>query len=326
MKKGYFVGIDISKDKIDICFLSDNSNLKPKFETIPNKSEVIKAYFKSFVKDNLTVVFEYTNNYHVSLQQVLSELKFKYSVIDPYKVSHFLKFLSFDKSDLKDSFGLATYAKTFCRELNPATYNKEYNLVKSYNAATLLLSKIQTQIKNFKKSQELVSDLNLDDALKTLLAEVQKLQAKIKLLAYELLKSFIPNADEIIKNNKGFGVDLALNLFPILHFNRDKSAKEFISFLGLSPRIYESGSSVKKRGCINKKGSSALRRSLFLTALSSVRFNEVFKQRYERLINQGKKAKVALVAVMCAIVRYLKTKFAFDDGYINGNLHIVKSS
>lgn len=41
--KFYFVGIDISKDKLDICFLQENENFKPKFETIPNKDNIIKS-------------------------------------------------------------------------------------------------------------------------------------------------------------------------------------------------------------------------------------------------------------------------------------------
>ena len=217
---------------------------------------------------------------------------------------------------------MALYCKIFHSELNPTIYNKEYNLIKSYNSAILLLSKIQTQLKNFKKSQDFVSDTNLNEIIVTLTNQIASLHKRLKLLAYEILKGFIPNCDEIIKSNKGFGIDLALNLFPNLHFNRDKTSKQFISFLGLSPRIYESGISVKKSKCINKKGSSSIRRILFLTSLVCIRFNDKFKQKYENLINKGKNKKVAIVAIMCAVVRYLKSLFGFDESFINGkDLH-----
>lgn len=322
MKKDFFVGADVSKDKLDICFLTSNETKKPLYVSLPNDYETIKAYFKSFIKDNITIVFEYTNNYHIILQKALSDLKLRYSLLNPEKTSYFLKHLSHQKTDLKDSCGLALYCKIFHSELNPSAYNKEYNLIKSYNSAILLLSKIQTQLKNFKKSQDFVSDPSLNDIITTLTNQISSLHKKLKILAYEILKSFIPNCDEIINNNKGFGIDLALNLFPNLHFNRDKTAKQFISFLGLSPRIYESGISVKKSKCINKKGSSSIRRVLFLVAIVSIRFNDKFKQKYENLINKGKSKKVAIVAVMCAIVRYLKSLFSFDESFINGkNLH-----
>lgn len=326
MKKTYFVGADVSKEKIDFCFLTSFENAKPKFISLPNEVNTLKAYFQSFVKDDVFVVFEHTNNYHKPLQSMLTELKIKHSVLNPAKTSHFLKHLTFQKSDITDAYGLALYCKIFKADLNPSQYNHEYNLIKSYNSTILLLSKIQTQLKNFKKSQEFVADMELSNLIQNLTLQVKKTQDKLKLLAYEILKSFVPNCEMIIENNKGFGIDLALNLFPQLHFNRAKSEKQFISFLGLSPRIYESGTSVRTSKKINKRGSSAIRRVLFLTALVSSRYNDKFKQRYENLIAKGKNKKVAIVAVMCAIVRYLKSLFPLSESYINESLYHTRTS
>ena len=326
MKKVLFVGADVSREKIDFCFLAPVENAKPKFVSLPNDTDTIKAYFKSFIKDDIFIVFEHTNNYHVPLESALTDLCIKHSALNPAKISHFLKYLTFQKSDVTDAYGLALYCRIFKADLNPSVYNREYGLIKSYNSTILLLSKIQTQLKNFKKSQDFVTDTELSEIIKSLTLQVKRTQEKIKLMAFEILKSFIPNCEQIIKDNKGFGIDLALNLFPQLHFNRAKSEKQFISFLGLSPRIYESGSSVYKTPRINKRGSSAIRRVLFLCAFSCVRFNDKFKQRYETLITKGKKKKVALVAVMCAIVRYLKSLFPLNESYINENLYHAHTS
>ena len=326
MKKGYFVGADVSKEKIDFCFLTSNEDTKPKFVSLPNEINTIKAYFQSFVKDDIYVVFEHTNNYHLPLQSALSDLEVRYSALSPSKTSYFLKHLTLQKSDITDAYGLALYCRIFKSDLNPSVYNREYSLIKSYNSTILLLSKIQTQLKNFKKSQDFVTDAELSEIIKSLTVQVQKTQDKLKLIAFEILKSFVPNCEQIIKSNKGFGIDLALNLFPQLHFNRAKSEKQFISFLGLSPRIYESGSSVHKSPKINKRGSSAIRRILFLNAFSCVRFNDKFKKRYDHLISKGKSKKVALVAVMCAIVRYLKSLFPLNESYINESIYNAHTS
>ena len=326
MKKGYFVGADVSRGKIDFCFLTSIENSKPKFVSLPNEINTIKAYFQSFIKDDIFIVFEHTNNYHVPLQSALSDLQIKHSALNPAKISHFLKHLTFQKSDITDAYGLALYCRIFKSDLNPSVYNHEYNLIKSYNSTILLLAKIQTQLKNFKKSQDFVADTELSEIIKSLTVQVQKTQEKLKLIAFEILKSFVPNCEQIIKDNKGFGIDIALNLFPQLHFNRAKSEKQFISFLGLSPSIYESGSSVHRSPRVNKRGSSAIRRVLFLCAISCARFNDKFKQRYETLVNKGKKKKVALVAVMCAIVRYLKSLFPLNESYMNESLHHTRTS
>ena len=207
---------------------------------------------------------------------------------------------------------MAVYARTFKSEIAPDKYNAEYLEIKSYNSTLNLLQKINTQLKNFKSSQKTLNNKVIDDVIANLIKEIAKLQAMLQKLAFDLVKKAIPETEEIIKENKGFGIDLALNLFPQLHFNRDKSEKQFISFIGLSPRIFQSGSSVHKSQKINKMGNSNIRRILFMTALCAIRFNAKFKLRYERLLANGKKKMTAIVAVMCAIVRYLKSLFPFN--------------
>ena len=59
-------------------------------------------------------------------------------------------------------------------------------------------------------------------------------------------------------------------------------------------------------------GNSNIRRILFMTALCAIRSNAKFKLRYERLLANGKKKMTAIVAVMFAIVRYLKSLFPFN--------------
>ncbi|OJJ28613.1 transposase [Campylobacter concisus] len=312
MKKAFFCGVDVSKDKIDVCFLTSITSEKAKFETLPNNYELIKVYFDSFKNDEILVVFEATSNYHLALQRALSDLNIRYNITNPYKSSLFLKHLSTMKTDISDSYGLAVYARTFKSEIAPDKYNSEYLEIKSYNSTLNLLQKINTQLKNFKSSQKTLDNKVIDDVIANLIKEIAKLQAMLQKLAFDLVKKAIPETEEIIKENKGFGVDLALNLFPQLHFNRDKSEKQFISFIGLSPRIFQSGSSVHKSQKINKMGNSNIRRILFMTALCAIRFNAKFKLRYERLLANGKKKMTAIVAVMCAIVRYLKSLFPFN--------------
>ncbi|AQW84196.1 IS110 family transposase [Campylobacter pinnipediorum subsp. pinnipediorum] len=284
MKKTYFCGVDVSNDTLDLCFLTNNDNIKPKYEKLPNNKEVLKAYFNSFVNDDILVVLEYTNNYHIALQEALSELKIKYSVLNPNKTSHFLKHLTHIKSDLTDSYGLALYCKMFKSDINPSKYNKEYMLIKSYNTTSELLSKITTQLKNLKKSQSLTYDKNIEVIVKDLIKHIDSIKEKLNNIAFELLKQYIPQTEQIIKDSKGIGKDLALKLFPQLYFNRFKNAKEFISFIGLSPRIYESGTSVKKSKKINKIGSNTIRKALFMSAMSCIRFNDKFKTRYNRIV------------------------------------------
>ena len=83
------------------------------------------------------------------------------------------------------------------------------------------------------------------------------------------------------------------------------NAKAFVKFIGLSPTEFTSGTSVKGRSRITKKGSSTIRALLFNCARSAIRFNEPCKALYQRLIEKGKNGKVALTAVMHKIARLI---------------------
>ena len=199
MKKNFFCGVDVSKNKIDICFLASSENQKAKFETLPNTYEVIKVYFESFKNDDILVVFEATSNYHLPLQKALSDLNIRYNVTSPYKTSLFLKHLSSIKTDINDCYGLAVYARTFKSEILPDKYNAEYLQIKSYNSTLNLLQKLNTQLKNFKQSQKLVKNSVVDEVIENLIKEIAKLQTMLQKLAFDLVKKLFLKPKKLLK-------------------------------------------------------------------------------------------------------------------------------
>ena len=60
---------------------------------------------------------------------------------------------------------------------------------------------------------------------------------------------------------------------------------------------------------MSKKGSVLVRRNLYLSSLSAIRYNDIIKEKYNRLIKSGKIKKVALGAVMAHIFRAIVFKF-----------------
>jgi len=80
----------------------------------------------------------------------------------------------------------------------------------------------------------------------------------------------------------------------------------------------QSGTSIDKSS-LSKLGDKRLRKSLYMPALVAIRHNPVLKAVYERLVNNGKPKKVAIVAVMrkLLILSYsvLKSEKPFDINY-----------
>src|SRR5690606_13888846 len=90
-------------------------------------------------------------------------------------------------------------------------------------------------------------------------------------------------------------------------FKTFQGYRQLISYFGLAPRIYESGSSVKGRSRICKMGMGTMRKVLYMAATSAIRCNRACKELYERLRAKGKPYKVALIA---AVNKLIKQAFA----------------
>jgi len=114
----------------------------------------------------------------------------------------------------------------------------------------------------------------------------------------------VKNQYDLLISIPGIGEITAFGLIANLpDLSRFKCAKQLAAFAGLNPGVRESGSSVKGRGSISKTGSKNLRNVLFMPALVSKKCCKPMFKFAERIIEKGKKPKVAVVAVMHKMIR-----------------------
>lgn len=86
-------------------------------------------------------------------------------------------------------------------------------------------------------------------------------------------------------------------------FKKFSNYRQLSAYIGLSPRIYESGSSVKGKARICKMGMSRIRALLYVCAWSAKRCNKACKDLYDRLVEKGKSKRLALIAVANKLVK-----------------------
>ena len=91
--------------------------------------------------------------------------------------------------------------------------------------------------------------------------------------------------------------------YLLTHFHRFQArtsgkgtAKQLVAFLGLDPAPYDSGTTVRKRAVISRKGDSLMRSKLFVGALGGVRGKNRLREVYTSLLAHNKAKKLALVA------------------------------
>lgn len=80
------------------------------------------------------------------------------------------------------------------------------------------------------------------------------------------------------------------------------SARQWVAYAGLDPRIFESGSSVAKKPRMSKAGNKFFRQALYMPALVATRYEPNIKGYYTHLIEDNGLKKVQAV---CAVMRKL---------------------
>lgn len=97
-------------------------------------------------------------------------------------------------------------------------------------------------------------------------------------------------------------------------FNRFQSSAQMLSFAGLEPGYYQSGT-MEFRGKMVKRGSSQLRYVLMNCVVPLIRFNPVFASYYHKKRKEGKSHRVALSHTAKKLVRVIYTLETKDIDY-----------
>src|SRR5205814_2203665 len=102
-----------------------------------------------------------------------------------------------------------------------------------------------------------------------------------------------PREAEILCSIPGMGIKTAQALIVATRGFKDLvNGRALCSYIGIAPRPFQSGTSVRGRGAITKMGNPSVRKKIFMCAISAIRTNRACKEFYERLKAKGKAGKV----------------------------------
>jgi transposase len=315
-----YVGIDISKFFFDVALPDGGGYRYYKFN---NDQTGFSALLKILHKES-TVVMEATGPYYLRLASFLSQKAIRVSVINPLVIRRFCQMrMSRAKTDKKDASMIAQYGY---RE-KPSLWQlpKEYDIVLQQREALMAnlhkeYTAVNNQLESFISSGMLAKELEemIREELEHTQALISELTSRMEELAKEHYSTLLTSLESI----PGLGRKTAMMLLVVTGgFSRLSNYRKLSSYIGLCPRIFESGISVKGKARICKMGMSQMRAILYLCAWSARRYNKSCCQLYERLIAKGKAKKVALIAVANKL---LKQAFAiatrqtiYNENYVS---------
>jgi transposase len=310
-----FVGVDVSKDTLDFYSLIEGH------AQMSNDKSGFKKALKKYGKD-CVYVLEATGSYHHVLALYLYEHGTAVCVVNPLSVKRFIQMrLCRNKTDKSDAKMLLQYGESEDPKLwQPAAAYVEMSkhiqgvVSKYFRERTSLKNKLHSLTSKGCKTGEVIRSLKR--SIKRLTEEIAKLEKELERVVKENEPELLSNLQSI----PGVGRKTALLLISGTDgFRRFGSANQVISYLGLAPMEYSSGTSVRKQSRISKTGNPQIRNHLFLCAFTACQSNQQCKALYERIVAKGKSKKLALVAVCNKLVKQsfaiAKSGLPYDPQY-----------
>jgi transposase len=253
------------------------------------------------VAPSLRVVMEVTGRYSIELAAWILEQRpsTKPSVIDPIVSHHALKSRRLrNKTDRLEARALACHGAERVpppHENRPAQYDqlRELSRERDYAVETLVAARnrageLPAGSPVVRLHRRIVTDLesSLERIEKAIRKHVEK---------HEDLRATAARLQTIPGVGFWTSVVLLAELGDLARFLR---SRQITAYAGVSPRRYESGTSVKGRTRLCKQGVPRVRQALYMSAMAAVRGDNDLGRFHRHLVEEGKPKRVALGAVM----------------------------
>jgi len=318
-----WIGIDVSKDKLDACLLRENektSNLI--VENNPKGFAKLLAWVKRNVPQaSLHFALEATGAYGNAIAEFLVEAEEFVSVLNPAPVKY--AGMSYGFTNRTDKTASQVIA-LFCKKENPALWRMATTEMRLLVALVRRTEAIQGQLTQEKNR---LSNPGLPKEILVSLKKHVRFLEKERLLLEKQIGAHIKNtpslqADkELLVSIPGIGDTTAhLLLAELPDVNEFEDAAAAAAYAGLAPSERSSGSSVKGKTHLSKRGKSQIRHGLYMPALAAIRCNPFVKALYERLLKSGHCRMSAVGAAMRKLIMLaygvLKTRTKFDKDWL----------
>ena len=159
------------------------------------------------------------------------------------------------------------------------------------------LKKMQRQEKNRLESSCKSVSVAIRRHIKGLELQINKAETHIK----GLIKSSqdLNQKRELLLTIPGIGETTVATILAYFgNISRFDSAKKLASFTGLTPSHKQSGTSVRGRTSLSKRGNPTLRKSMFMPAMVAIKYNPILSAFYLKLLERGKTKMCGIGAVM----------------------------
>ena len=330
------LGIDVAQKELVVCLGRMYDDWTPELyshRTFANSKKgfdaMIKWVKKLTIEDTaVRYVMEATGVYHESLAYYLEEKGYEISVVLPNKISNYVRTL--EVKTITDKTASEAIAR-FGLERKLDGWKRPKQIFKNLKQLTRERDQI-VETRTLAKNQlhaEMAEAFPNPSSLYRIKAHIKFLDKQVAEILKELTElvkqdHHVNESIDLICSIPGVGrLTAATVLAETNGFELIRNKRQLTSYAGLDVKEKQSGTSIKGKARISKKGNRHLRKAMHLPALAAIRHEKKFKAVFVRLVSKhGIKMKAA-VAVQRKLLEMIYTVYskniAYDKNYLHQN-------
>jgi transposase len=287
---GSFVGIDVSKDTLEVHVLGAWAE---RFGNSVEGLREVERRLAELLPER--IVMEATGGYERLAASELSLAGLPVVVVNPRQARDFAKAIGkLAKSDEIDAEVLALFGRAVRPELRPLPDETQHRLREILARRSQLIQMRTAESNRLGQLADKTMRKSVEHHLSFLKKQLDQLEKDLDRMIRD---SPIWQAKaDLLRTVPGIGPQTARTLVAELSELGAASRQQLAALVGVAPMNRDSGTLRGKR--VTTGGRTSVRTALYMATLTATKYNEVIRAHYAKLLRAGKSKKVALVACM----------------------------
>lgn len=324
MDKTYVLGVDISKNHLDLCLLSGEQMIQQ--GRCANTTQALTSFLKALLVEDarqLLICAEHTGMYGYHVIVTARKLNLSLWMENPAQIK-LSNGLQRGKDDVSDAHRIARYATRFrdrARLIEPAhEVIQQLEYLQSERALLVAdRAKYKGQLSDQKAYMPAEVYRQKAIRLKALISEFTHQITAIEQSMQQLLASDLTINKQycLLQSIPGVGPRLALAvIIATKGFTGFDNPRAFCCHAGVAPFKYHSGQNTFTKARVSHKASKPIKTLLHMGALSAIRGKGELRDYYIRKCEEGKAKMSVINAIRSKLIHRMFAVIKRDEEYV----------
>lgn len=291
------LGIDVSKRDLRVALLRTDGKFRSrKFANDAEAHRQLLDWLEAKAGEPVHACLEATGDYGEAAAEALYDAGHTVSVVNPGRIKAFAESEGVrSKTDAVDAKLIAR----FCAAMAPVEWTPLASELRPLRALVRRLDALKRMRVQESNRLDTAHESVQDDLVRHIAYLDRQIEA-----TEQAIRDHIDNDPDLrdkanlLTSIPGLSDTTVAWLLGEVRFELYASARQLAAHSGLTPAHRESGTSVRGKPRISRRGNRRLRQALYMPALTGMRCNPVLKAFAQRLRQRGKHGKAIVAAVM----------------------------